>query len=190
MGIYKVNPAPRRAVFLDRDGVINRALEYELRPYPPKNLAQFEIFPEVLAACARLRAAGFVLVVATNQPDVGRGTMSQEIVEEIHAYVLAHLPIHRIEVCYHAGRGMSDCNCRKPKPGMLLNAARELGIDLGQSWMVGDRWRDVDCGQAAGCKTILIDRGYAEELKLRPDFSVRDLGEAAELILNTIINNP
>jgi len=84
---------------------------------------------------------------------------------------------------------MSDCNCRKPKPGMLLHAAREMGIDLGQSWMVGDRWRDVDCGQAAGCKTIFIDRGYAEELKVRPDFSVRDLGEAAELILNTKINN-
>lgn len=185
-----MNPAQRRAVFLDRDGVINRALEHELRPYPPKNLAQFEIFPEVLAACARLRAAGFVLVVATNQPDVGRGTMSQEIVEDIHACVLSHLPIDRIEVCYHAGRGMSDCNCRKPKPGMLLRAARELGIDLGQSWMVGDRWRDVDCGYAAGCKTIFIDRGYAEELKVRPDFSVRNLGEAAELILNTINNNP
>ena len=188
MGIYKVNPAPKRAVFLDRDGVINRALERELRPYPPTNLDEFEIFSEVPSACARLKAAGFLLVVATNQPDVGRGTMNQKIVEEIHQYVLAHLPIDRIEVCYHSGRGLSDCDCRKPRPGMLLKAARELDIDLGQSWMVGDRWRDVDCGQAAGCKTIFIDRGYAEELKEKPDFSVSDLGEAAELILNIITN--
>jgi len=171
-------------VFLDRDGVINRALEHGSRPYPPKDLAEFEVLPEVPAACARLKAAGFVLVVATNQPDVGRGTMKREIVEEIHAHVLSRLPIDRIEVCYHAGKGLTDCDCRKPKPGMLLHAARELDIDLGQSWMVGDRWRDVDCGQAAGCRTIFIDRGYAEELKQRPDFSVRDLGEAADLILN------
>ncbi len=181
-----MNPAQKRAVFLDRDGVINRAVERELRPYPPENLAQFEVFPEVPSACARLKAAGFLLVVATNQPDVGRGTISQKIVEEIHQYILAHLPIDRIEVCYHAGRGLSECACRKPMPGMLLKAARELDIDLGQSWMIGDRWRDVDCGKAAGCKTIFIDRGYAEELKEMPDFLVRDLGEVAELIINII----
>jgi D-glycero-D-manno-heptose 1,7-bisphosphate phosphatase len=186
VGIHEVKPIPRRAVFLDRDGVINRALEVESKTYPPKDLGEFEILPEVLTACAKLKAAGFVLVVATNQPDVGRGTMKQETVEEIHAHLMLHLPVDRIEVCYHAGRGKSDCDCRKPRPGMLLNAARYLDINLSSSWMVGDRWRDVDCGQAAGCKTIFIDRGYAEELKQRPDFTVRDLGEAADLILNEI----
>jgi D-glycero-D-manno-heptose 1,7-bisphosphate phosphatase len=124
--------------------------------------------------------------VATNQPDVGRGTMSQEIVEEIHTYVLAHLPIDRVEVCYHAGRGMSDCNCRKPKPGMLLNAAKVLGIDLAQSWMVGDRWRDVDCGHAAGCRTVFIEGNYDEKLKQKPDFTARNLTEAADIILSQI----
>ena len=172
-----------RAVFLDRDGVINRALERDNRPFAPSSLDEFEILPEVPAACAKLKAAGFLLVVATNQPDVGRGTLKQEIVETIHAEMRRRLPLDRVEVCYHSGRADSDCDCRKPKPGMLLRAARELGIDLAQSWMVGDRWRDVDCGQAAGCRTIFIDRGYAEELKQKPDFSAGNLAAAAAIIL-------
>jgi D-glycero-D-manno-heptose 1,7-bisphosphate phosphatase len=173
----------RRAVFLDRDGVINRALEHESKPYPPTSLAEFEILPEVPGACAKLKAAGFLLIVATNQPDVGRGTLNQDIVEKIHAHMTAHLPIDRVEVCFHAGKSLSDCDCRKPKPGMLLRAARDLQIDLAQSWMVGDRWRDIDCGRAAGCKTILIDRHYAEALKQKPDFSAGNLAEAADIIL-------
>ena len=175
---------PVRIVFLDRDGVINRALEHESKPYPPRCLAEFEILPEVPAACAKLKAAGFLLVVATNQPDVGRGTLPQSVVEEIHAYMLTQLPIDRVEVCYHAGKGMSDCDCRKPRPGMLLHAAGDLNADLSQCWMVGDRWRDVDAGHAAGCKTIFIDRGYAEELKQKPDFTAKNLLEAAEIILS------
>lgn len=173
----------RRAVFLDRDGVINRALERDAKPYPPRNLAEFEILPEVPAALEKLKGAGFLLVVATNQPDVGRGTLTKEIVEEIHAHMLAQLPIDRVEVCYHPGKGRSDCDCRKPKAGMLRRAAAELNISLTQSWMVGDRWRDVDCGHAATCRTIFIDRGYAEELKQKPDFSARNLAEAADIIL-------
>jgi D-glycero-D-manno-heptose 1,7-bisphosphate phosphatase len=172
-----------RAVFLDRDGVINRALEREEKPYPPRCMEEFEILPEVPGACARLKASGFLLVVATNQPDVGRGTMKQSLVESIHAHMLSRLPIDRVEVCFHPGKGVSDCDCRKPKPGMLLNAARALNIDLSRSWMVGDRWRDVDCGHAAGCKTIFIDRGYSEELKHQPDYRVKDLDAAADIIL-------
>jgi len=172
-----------RAVFLDRDGVINRALERDGKPYPSASLVEFEIFPEVPEACRRLKQAGYLLVVATNQPDVGRGTLKQKAVEEIHAEMCRRLPLDRVEVCYHPGKGLSDCNCRKPKPGMLLRAARELNIDLAQSWMVGDRWRDVDCGRAAGCWTIFIDRGYAEELKQPPDFRAKNLLAAAEIIL-------
>ncbi len=177
-------PAARRAVLLDRDGVINRALARNEKPYPPRNLAEFEILPEVPGACAKLKAAGFLLIVATNQPDVGRGTLDQSVVEQIHAHLVAQLPIDRVEVCYHPGKGASECDCRKPRPGMLLRAARELNIDLSQSWMVGDRWRDVDCGYAAGCKTIFINRGYAEELRHPPDFRAKDLAEAGEIILS------
>ena len=173
----------RRAVFLDRDGVINRALKRAGKPYPPTTLAEFEILPEVPAACAKLKAAGFCLIVATNQPDVGRGTLAQAVVEAIHTHMLSQLPIDRVEVCFHPGQGLSDCSCRKPKPGMLLQAASQLGLDLTQSWMVGDRWRDVDCGHAAGCRTVFVDYGYSEELKQKPDFSARNLGEAADIIL-------
>jgi D-glycero-D-manno-heptose 1,7-bisphosphate phosphatase len=172
-----------RAVFLDRDGVINRALEHENKPLAPSKLDEFEILPGVADACVKLKQAGFLLVVATNQPDVGRGTIKREAVESIHAEMRRQLPLDRVEVCYHPGKGLSHCDCRKPKPGMLLRAARELNIDLAQSWMVGDRWRDVDCGHAAGCRTIFIDRGYAEELKQPPDFRAKNLPEATEIIL-------
>lgn len=183
MGVHEIKAETRRAVFLDRDGVINRSLERGQKPFAPRNLAEFEILPEVPTACAKLKAAGFMLIVATNQPDVGRGTLKKEIVEEIHAHMIKQLPIDRVEVCYHPGQGLSDCDCRKPKPGMLVRAANELGIDLARSWMVGDRWRDVDCGHAAGCRTLFIDRGYAEELRQKPDFSAGNLAEAADIIL-------
>ena len=173
----------RHAVFLDRDGVINRALTRDHKPYPPTNLAEFEILPGVKEACLRLKQAGFLLVVATNQPDVGRGTMAQSTVEELHAHMSRELPLDRVEVCYHPGQGLSDCDCRKPKPGMLRRAALELKIDLAASWMVGDRWRDVDCGHAAGCRTVFIDYAYDEPLRRTPDFRVKDLLEAARVIL-------
>jgi D-glycero-D-manno-heptose 1,7-bisphosphate phosphatase len=175
----------RRAVFLDRDGVINRSWVRDGKPYPPTCVAEFEILPGVEEACAKLKAAGFLLVVATNQPDVGRGTLPQDALDAIHAEMCRRLPIDRVEVCTHPGQGKSDCDCRKPKPGMLLRAAKELNIDLAQSWMVGDRWRDIDCGKAAGAKTIFIDYGYDEALQIKPDFTAQSLFEAAGHILRS-----
>ena len=177
------NSELRAAVFLDRDGVINQCKVIDGKPYPPLAPHEFVIFPGVLEACRKLKQAGFLLVVATNQPDVGRGTLKQEVVEAIHAHMQSVLPIDRVEVCYHPGKGMSECDCRKPKPGMLLRAARALNIDLSRSWMVGDRWRDIDCGHAAGCRTVLIDYNYDEQLKQQPDFRAQNLLEAAEIIL-------
>lgn len=176
------NGGGRRAVFLDRDGVLNRAILRDGKPYPPVRPEEFEILPGVAEACAHLKRCGFPLVVATNQPDVGRQTMEQSVVEGFHQLLARALPVDRIEVCYHSGRGPSTCDCRKPRPGMLLRAARELGIDLSASWMVGDRWRDIDCGHAAGCRTILMDYGYAEELRAPPEFRVANLVEAAQII--------
>ncbi len=164
--------------------MINRALERDGKPYPPASLAEFEILPGVPEALARLKAAGYLLVVATNQPDVGRGTLAESVVEAMHIWLRKQLPIDRVEVCYHPGKGSSQCECRKPQPGMLARAAREMAIDLSQSWMIGDRWRDIDCGHAAGCRTIFIDRGYSEELREKPDHTVKDLPEAAEIILH------
>jgi D-glycero-D-manno-heptose 1,7-bisphosphate phosphatase len=176
------NVEKTRAVFLDRDGTISRSLVRGGLPFAPTALSDFEILPEAPEACARLKRAGFLLVVVTNQPEVGRGTMKKETVEAMHAKMQREVPIDRVEVCYHPGHGASQCDCRKPKTGLLVNAARELNIDLARSWMVGDRWRDIDCGVAAGCRTVFVDRGYAESLKQAPDFRTRDLAEAAEII--------
>ncbi len=172
----------KRAVFLDRDGVINRAMVRAGKPYPPASVAEFELLPGVEEACRQLKAAGFLLVVATNQPDVGRGTQRREDVEAMHDGMCARLPIDRVEVCYDPGQGQPS-EFRKPAPGMLIRAARELEIDLPQSWMIGDRWRDIDCGAAAGCRTIFIDYGYDEKLRARPDFTVPSLLDAAGIIL-------
>ena len=176
----------RRAVFLDRDGVLNQALVRDGKPYPPGNLDEFIILSGVPEACARLKQAGFLLVVVTNQPDVGRGTLNQEMVETLHRHLAQHVPIDRVEVCYHPGGGQSDCDCRKPKPGMLRRAACDLGIDLTRSWMVGDRWRDIDCGRAAGCHTIFIDHGYDELLRQQPEFRAAHLPEATRIILENM----
>lgn len=176
----------RPAVFLDRDGTLNRQVIRDGRPYPPAKLEEFVLFPDVVEACARLAGAGYALVVATNQPDVGRGTQEQSVVEAMHARLRAWVPqIERVEVCYSAGldRSAPPDRRRKPEPGMLLDAAAALGLDLANSWMVGDRWRDIDCGLRAGVRTVFIDFGYAEELRAAPDFSVKTFAEAATVIL-------
>ena len=175
----------RPAVFLDRDGTLNRQVIRDGKPYPPQTLAEFELFPEVPSACAQLAAAGFVLVVATNQPDVGRGTQSFNVVEAMHAQLQHLVPqIARVEACYAPGRaGEPPDRRRTPEPGMVLDAALELGLDLARSWMVGDRWRDIDCGKRAGLRTVFIDFGYTETLRTPPDFTVKSFAEAAAAIL-------
>ncbi len=181
--IRRYDPTSHRAVFLDRDGVINRSLVRAGKPYPPVTLDEVEILPGVPEACRSLKELGFLLVVVTNQPDVGRGTVAREAVESIHAYLVRRLPIDRILTCFHGGVAYGDpCDCRKPRPGMLLRAAGEFKINLAKSFMIGDRWRDVDCGFNAGCTTIFIDWGYEEKLKRVPNFRARDLLSAAQLI--------
>lgn len=175
----------RRAVFLDRDGTLNKAIVRHGKPYPPVTESEFALLTGVSEGCQALKRAGFLLVVATNQPDVGRGTQSRDVVEQIHTRMCQELPIDRVEVCYHPGRGES-CQCRKPAPGMLFQAAQVLEIDLSKSWMIGDRWRDIDCGLTAGCRTIFIDQGYDEVLHATPDFCVSNFWEAASLILNNL----
>ncbi len=172
----------KRAVFLDRDGVLNRAFVRDGIPHPPEAVAEFEILPGVPEACQRLKAAGYFLIVATNQPDVGRGTQDRATVEEMHRLLLASAPIDAVEVCWHSGRG-EPCACRKPLPGMLLAAAARHDLDLRLSWMIGDRWRDIDCGAAAGCRTIFIEGGHSEPLRVSPDFTARSLAEAADIVL-------
>ena len=175
------NSGAYRAVFLDRDGVLNRAIVREGKPYPPSGLAEFEVLPGVVDACTALRAAGFLLIVVTNQPDVARGTQRREVVEAINDALRAQVPLDDIRACYHDEA--DGCTCRKPRPGLLLEAARDWQIDLTSSFVVGDRWKDIEAGQRAGCTTILIDYGYAEAQQSVPDHCVRSLAEAADWIL-------
>jgi D-glycero-D-manno-heptose 1,7-bisphosphate phosphatase len=170
----------RAAVFLDRDGVLNRSRVEGGRPFPPRSSEEFQLFPETAEACAILARMG-PLIVVTNQPDVGRGTMNRKTVERMHANLYDLLPISRIEVCYEDGHDVNS-QFYKPAPGMLIRAAQEMNLDLQASVMIGDRWRDIDCGRAAGCLTIWIDRGYSEELHHPPDYTVRDLLAAARLL--------
>jgi D-glycero-D-manno-heptose 1,7-bisphosphate phosphatase len=173
------------AVFLDRDGTLNASVIRNGRPYPPVALNEFVLLLGVTNGCAQLKNAGFTLVIATNQPDVGRGTQTQTMVESMNDLLRAQVPqIDLVQVCYHGGADHGQpCDCRKPKPAMLLNAARVLGLDLARSWMVGDRWRDVDCGHTAGCRTIFIDHGYEEKLRILPDFVAKDFTSAVGIIL-------
>jgi len=171
----------KRAVFLDRDGVINAAVVRDGKPYPPDTLEELTILPGVPETLARLRAAGFVNVIVTNQPDVATGKQRREVVEAMHEYLLSSLPIDAVKVCYHADA--DNCGCRKPRPGMLLEAAGELGIDLASSHMVGDRWRDIGAGQTAGCKCYFLYCGYAERRPDKPYVAVKSLLEAGNLIL-------
>jgi D-glycero-D-manno-heptose 1,7-bisphosphate phosphatase len=170
-----------RAVFLDRDGVINRVVLRESRPYPPGSLDEFEFLPGVAEAMHGLHRAGFRLIVVTNQPDVATGVQRREIVEAMHQRICRTLPVDDIKVCYHIDRDV--CHCRKPKPGMLLEAAREWSVDLDRSFLVGDRWRDIEAGKAANCKTILIQSDYREKRPESPDAIVGSLLEASMLIL-------
>ena len=181
-------PGPRTlrpAVFLDRDGTLNVQVIRDGHPFAPSSLAEFALFPGVPAACTALKASGFMLVVATNQPDVGRGTQSQAVVEAMHTRLRELVPaIERVEVCYSPGRKDDPPDPRrKPEPGMLLDAARELGLDLARSWLIGDRWRDIDCGARAGVRTVFIDFGYAEQLHAKPDFTVTSFAAAVRIIL-------
>lgn len=178
--------ALRPAIFLDRDGTLNVQVIRDGKPYPPQTLEEFELFPGVPDACAQLASAGYVLVVATNQPDVGRGTQSQSVVESMHAKLRELVPaLTHVETCYAPGQGIAhaDNYRRKPAPGMITDAAKALGLDLSRSWMIGDRWRDIDCGQRAGVRTVFIDFGYDEALHAAPDFTVKNFTAAAAIIL-------
>lgn len=171
----------RRAVFLDRDGVINRALVRDGKPYPPASTAGLEVLPGVAEALHDLNNAGFLLIVVTNQPDVARGTATREAVEAINNALAARLPITEFRTCFHdSGDG---CDCRKPRAGALLAAARDHGIDLSASYMVGDRWRDTEAGARAGCKTFFVDYAYDEKQPDAFDYRVGSLAEAARIIL-------
>jgi D-glycero-D-manno-heptose 1,7-bisphosphate phosphatase len=171
-----------KAVFLDRDGVLNLALVRDGKPYSPANLSELQLAPGAAKALGELKALGYMLLVVTNQPEVARGNTTRAAVEEIHGAIAAELPVDEIFVCYHQDK--DGCECRKPKPGMLLQGAQKHNVDTKASFMVGDRWRDIEAGQSAGCRTIFVDAGYEDRSPSRPpDAQVKSLREAVDWIL-------
>jgi D-glycero-D-manno-heptose 1,7-bisphosphate phosphatase len=172
----------KRAVFLDRDGVVVRAIVRDGRPYAPLSLDEFEILPDAFDAIHRLKQAGFVCIVVTNQPEVARGTLPASVVHEMHDRLRGLLPVDAVEVCLHDDA--DGCSCRKPKPGLLVNAARAFDIDLHGSVLVGDRWRDIEAGEAAGCDSVFIDYGYAERRPTGAAATVGSLNDAVDWILS------
>jgi D-glycero-D-manno-heptose 1,7-bisphosphate phosphatase len=174
-----------KAVFLDRDGVLNRCIVRDGTPHPPAGLDQLAIYPDAAEALRRLKQAGYLLIVVTNQPDIARGTETRASVDGINAAIGAALPIDEFVVCAHDDA--ENCPCRKPKPGMVWEAAARHAVDLQQSFLIGDRWRDIDCGAAAGVRTVLIDRGYRERApEHAPDLVAESLGAAADWILDEL----
>lgn len=176
--------AQRAAVFLDRDGVLNEPVVINGRPHPPDSAAELIVPAETVQACQTLHDAGLLLVVVTNQPDIARGQQTWKEVEALNVELRRRLPLDDVRVCPHDDA--DGCDCRKPAPGLLVEGARSWNIDLKQSVMVGDRWRDVEAGRRAGCAVVLVKRDYPEERAPdRADLVVASLQEAVPWILKT-----
>ena len=171
-----------RAVFLDRDGVVNRPMIRNGRTFAPQALADFELMPGIHELTQALQQAQFKIVVVTNQPDVAAGKVDRSVVDEMHKIIRRELQVDDIRACFHVDA--DACDCRKPKPGLLLSAAKDFGVDLRHSFIIGDTWRDMAAGKAAQCRTILLDTGYADEHRENADAVAHSLPEAGELILN------
>ncbi len=175
----------KRGLFLDRDGVLTKSLVRRGRPFAPRALEEFEILPEAALELPLFKAADFIIIVVTNQPDLAAGLLSQTTLDEMHRRLLAALPIDEIVVC-PCQEADPECTCYKPRPGMLLETATRWQIDLGRSFMVGDRWRDIGAGRAAGCRTVFLDRGYEHDPRPEnPDYVVSSLRSVREFILSS-----
>ena len=171
-----------KAVFLDRDGVLVEAPVVDGRPVSVLTAEEMVLLPGVGAACSELRHAGWLLIGITNQPNIARRVQSAESVERQNRRLREELGLHDVRVCPHDDG--DRCDCRKPLPGLIVGAARDWGIDLGNSVMVGDRSRDIEAGRKAGCRTVLVDHGYTGEGPRDPDVVVGSLAEAVPYILS------
>jgi D-glycero-D-manno-heptose 1,7-bisphosphate phosphatase len=184
VGIIGSEALTRTGVILDRDGVLLATEVRDGKPRAVATLAECRLLPEVPAAITRLRARGLPLAIVTNQPDAADDEARRADVDSINEHLTSTLGIDTILVCYHTDK--DKCDCRKPKTGLLCEAAAALGFDLHASFMVGDRWRDISAGAAAGCTTILVGDGYGERFPDLPDYRASNLGEAADIILKRL----
>lgn len=165
----------KKAFFLDRDGVINKAKIIKGKPYPPASLSELTILDGVEEAVYRLKEKQFLVGIVTNQPDIATGKTNIELVNEINSYIRKRLQLDFVQMCVHVES--DKCSCRKPKPGMLFDQARRDSIDLNESYMVGDRWRDIEAGIAAGTKTVWLENNYSEKKPSSFDYKTESLYE-------------
>jgi D-glycero-D-manno-heptose 1,7-bisphosphate phosphatase len=170
----------RQAVFLDRDGVLNEPVIVDGRPVPPDSVDTVVVAAGAEDACLALRRAGFMLILVTNQPDIARGTRDRRTVDAINEELRARLGLDDVLVCPHDDA--DGCTCRKPLPGLILEAATRWDVHLGDSVMVGDRWRDIEAGRSSGCRTVLVEREYDEARATGADLVVASLREAVPWI--------
>jgi len=172
-----------KAVFIDRDGVINQSNVVNRKPFAPTHLNDFFILPGVREALQKFKEAHYKTVIVTNQPDLSTGKQTLYSLNQIHSYLKTQCDIDLIKVCGHINE--DQCSCRKPKPGLILDASIELDIDLTQSYMIGDRWSDIMAGQKAGCKnSFYIDYEYNEKKPSGIFTVVKSLKDCAGIILN------
>ena len=169
-----------KAVFLDRDGVINRMYFRKGAYRSPQEPSEWAYLEGVQTTLERLRDRGYLLLVCTNQPDVARGWLPREVVEGFHQRLQTDLPVTRVYACFHDD--VAACECRKPKPGMLIQGSQEFDVDLALSWMVGDRWKDIEAGRAAGCRTVYLRHDYDSEPNGNADYEIRALPELLGII--------
>ena len=169
-----------KAIFLDRDGVINNIIVNKGLPFSPSKFEEFKILPGVRESITKLKKLNFYCILVTNQPDVSRGKIKKEIVDKMNEYVKKELDLNDVFVCFHDDK--DNCQCRKPKPGLILDATKKWNINLEKSYMIGDRWKDIDAGTKSGCKTIFIDNKYNESIKSKPNFVSKDLLNAVKII--------
>ena len=170
----------KKAVFLDRDGVINKAFVKKGLPTSPNSLDELEILPGVKESITRLKKLNFICLVVTNQPDVPRGKISKSNVIKMNNFLKKEIEFDDIFVCYHDDK--DNCNCRKPKPGLLLQASKKWNVDFKKSFMIGDRWREIDAGKNLGCKTIFLDYNYKDIKPKNHDFVTDTLLNATYII--------
>ena len=172
-----------KAIFLDRDGVLNKPVIINGKPYPPVNLNELIIPNYLEESLNELRNIGFLLIMITNQPDVSRGKTKIDDVEAINDYLKEKLNLDDVFCCYHDDN--DNCECRKPKPGMIFSAADKWKINLNKSFLVGDRWKDIESGKLAGLRTFLIDYNYKEKVS-EPDYRVDDFRTIVKIINNNL----
>lgn len=175
------NKYNKPAIFFDRDGVLTVSKRINGRGFAPRNLTDFCFYEDAIASLKKTRDAGFLNIVVSNQPDIASGLLQPSVLNEMNYILLQELALDGVFNCQHISE--NNCNCRKPKPGMIYAAAETFNIDLSNSWIIGDRDSDIKAGIDAGIQTIFIDRSWMSESGYEADFRCNSLGEAVDLIV-------